>query len=175
MDTGGTKAVDLPYDVTGWTLPMQMGVTVLIGFPTRVTYRGEELSGLKPVTAIDLPPGKVDGAGTQFVLSHEANANFHLVNDVLAAGGSAAFVTDSAKTPEGTESGALVVSGVGHDKLAEFTAKYGTSAQAIGKAPAHAIAIHRARVGLYRPWQASIDEGWTRWILEQYGFAPISL
>jgi len=172
MDTGGTKAVDLPYDVTGWTLPMQMGVTVdQVSDP--VTQ--EQLSALKPVTIIDLPPGKVDGAGTQFVLSHAANANFHLVNDVLAAGGSVSFETDAAKTPEGTESGALVVSGVGHDKLAEFTAKYGTSAQAIDKAPAHAIAIHKARVGLYRPWQASIDEGWTRWILEQYGFAPISL
>jgi hypothetical protein len=144
MDGGGTKAVDLPYDV-------------------------------KPAAAINLPAGKVEGAGTQFVLSHAANANFHLVNDVLAAGGSAAFDTDGAKTPEGMESGALVVSGVGHDRLADLTAKYGTSAQAVDKAPAHAIAIHKARVGLYRPWQASIDEGWTRWILEQYGFAPISL
>ena len=26
------------------------------------------------------------------------------------------------------------------------------------------------RIGLYRPWTASIDEGWTRWILEQYQF-----
>jgi hypothetical protein len=31
------------------------------------------------------------------------------------------------------------------------------------------------RVGLYRAWTADIDEGWTRWILEQYGFAPITI
>jgi len=30
--------------------------------------------------------------------------------------------------------------------------------------------VKPARVGLYRPWVASIDEGWTRWILEQYQF-----
>src|SRR5262249_19587539 len=28
---------------------------------------------------------------------------------------------------------------------------------------------------LYRPWTASIDEGWTRWILEQYKFPFESL
>jgi len=32
-----------------------------------------------------------------------------------------------------------------------------------------------ARIGLYRPWVASIDEGWTRWILEQYQFPFTSL
>ncbi|UCG85910.1 MAG: hypothetical protein JSW71_18685 [Gemmatimonadota bacterium] len=30
--------------------------------------------------------------------------------------------------------------------------------------------IRRPRIGLYRPWRASMDEGWTRWLLEQYGF-----
>ena len=31
------------------------------------------------------------------------------------------------------------------------------------------------RVGLLKPWAVSMDEGWTRWTLEQYGFAPRSL
>jgi hypothetical protein len=31
------------------------------------------------------------------------------------------------------------------------------------------------RVGLLKPWAVSMDEGWTRWILEQYGFAPRTL
>ena len=26
------------------------------------------------------------------------------------------------------------------------------------------------RIGLYQPWTGSMDEGWTRWVLEQYGF-----
>ena len=31
------------------------------------------------------------------------------------------------------------------------------------------------RVALYNPWGGALDEGWTRWVLDQYGFAPKSL
>ena len=37
------------------------------------------------------------------------------------------------------------------------------------------MTLKKARIGLYRPWAPSIDEGWTRWILENYGFEPKSL
>jgi hypothetical protein len=29
----------------------------------------------------------------------------------------------------------------------------------------------RSRVALYKPWRASMDEGWTRWLFDQYGVA----
>src|SRR5206468_6164449 len=32
-------------------------------------------------------------------------------------------------------------------------------------------AINKPRLGIYEPWNGSIDAGWTRWVLEQYGFA----
>jgi hypothetical protein len=31
--------------------------------------------------------------------------------------------------------------------------------------------IKRPRIALYQPWTANMDEGWTRWLLEQFGFA----
>ncbi len=35
--------------------------------------------------------------------------------------------------------------------------------------------VKRPRIGLYRSWMADIDEGWTRWLLEQFGFAYTTL
>ena len=35
--------------------------------------------------------------------------------------------------------------------------------------------LKRPRVGLFQPWSGSMDEGWTRWVLEQYGFDIVTL
>jgi hypothetical protein len=170
--TESQKPVDLPYDVTGWTLPMQMGVRV---DPITDPITDEQLAHLKVVTDLDAPPAEVQGSGATFVLSHESNSSFRVMNDVLAAGGSVGFAQDEVKTPEGMEKGAIVVSGVSRASIGDLSKKYAISVVGADKAPEHVIAVHKARVGLYRPWDASIDEGWTRWILEQYGYAPISL
>ncbi|HEX4064525.1 MAG TPA: M14 metallopeptidase family protein [Acidobacteriaceae bacterium] len=166
------KPVDLPYDVTGWTLPLQMGVRVdAITDP----LTQDQLSHLKEVTTLDAPPAQVEGSGGTFILSHQPDASFRVINDVLAAGGSVGFAQDAVKTPEGMEKGAIVVSGIGRASIDDLAKKYAVSVLGVDKAPEHVIAIHKARVGLYRPWDPSIDEGWTRWILEQYGYKPISL
>ena len=47
--------------------------------------------------------------------------------------------------------------------------------QAERMASATGAEVKKPRIGLYRPWQASMDEGWTRWVLEQYGFDFVSL
>jgi hypothetical protein len=35
--------------------------------------------------------------------------------------------------------------------------------------------LKRPRIGLYQAWNASMDEGWTRWLLEHFGFAYTTL
>ncbi len=47
--------------------------------------------------------------------------------------------------------------------------------QTAEKAPGDLISIKKPRVGLYRSWTPNMDEGWTRWILQEYGFAPITI
>ena len=33
----------------------------------------------------------------------------------------------------------------------------------------------KPRIAIYNPWGGALDEGWTRWLLDQFGFAPKSL
>jgi hypothetical protein len=107
-------------------------------------------------------------------LSHKVNASFEVVNAALAQGGTVAVAQDAVKTAEGTETGAFLVSGLSRTAVDGLVKKYAVAATAMA-APAHTIALKKARIGLYRPWAPSIDEGWTRWILENYGFEPKSL
>jgi hypothetical protein len=171
LENGTSKAIDLPYDVTGWTLPLQMGVHV-----DAVTdpLTSDQRSLLTKVEKVELPEGAVEGTGATFAVSHKPNASFQLVNAALEAGAAVSLAQDPVKTAEGLETGAFLIGGVSRAALEDLVKKYAVSAVAEA-APAHVLPIKRARVGLYRPWMPSIDEGWTRWILENYGFEPKSI
>ncbi|MGC1784975.1 MAG: M14 metallopeptidase family protein [Acidobacteriaceae bacterium] len=162
----------LPYDVTGWTLSLQMGVSV-----DAVTdpIPPEQRALLTKINEVKLPPAGVTGAGAVFAVSHKPNASFQLVNAVLTQGGSVAMARVPVKTSEGMETGAFIVSGLSHSALSGLTNKFGIGVVAISSKPADSIAIKKAKIGLYRPWDPSIDEGWTRWILENYNFQPKSI
>ncbi len=171
LEGGTSKAIDLPYDVTGWTLPLQMGVNVdAVTDPLTSDQRAK----LTKIDAVRLPAASVEGAGAVFAVSHKANASFQLVNDALKQGATVSLAEDPVKTPEGTETGAFLISGLSRSAVESLTGKY--FVPAVGaSAPQHTLAIRKARVGLYRPWDPAIDEGWTRWILENYGFEPKSI
>ena len=164
-----------PYDVAGWTLPMQMGVEVAV---VTQPLKADQRAGLKLITKVTPPAGGVQGSGAAYVFSHRNNASFKAISDVFAAGGRVGFAKANdlkAGDPKANEPGAFVVTGLDGDRVAEIAKKNAITAQAVAQAPEGVVATKKARVGLYRSWVPVIDEGWTRWILENYGFAPVTL
>jgi Zinc carboxypeptidase len=150
-----------PYDVAGWTLPLQMGVEIVTVLKP---VTAEERSGLRQIETVALPAGGVQGTGAAYLIGRNTNASFKVLNDALSVGAQASFGKDG-----------IVLTGLSADRAGEVARRHSLTLQASAQKPAEAVTIRKPRLGLYRPWQASIDEGWTRWILEEYGFGPVTL
>jgi len=173
--TTATGEAERPYDVAGWTLPMQMGVETAV---VRQPVGADQRAGLRLLERFTPPPGGVQGSGSVFVISHKTNASFKAINEILSAGGKVGFTEEKSALSSGSESqqsGNMIVSGIDRDRMNEIARKNSVIAQALAKAPEGVISTSKPRVGLYRAWVPVIDEGWTRWILENYGFAPATL
>jgi hypothetical protein len=141
-----------PYDVTGWTLPIQMGVEIVaVSQPVSDATRRT----LHKIERVEPIQGKVEGAGPVFAFSHNSNAALRAVNEILAAGGTVSF---------GKSDGAIYAT-----DAAAILKKEGVDARSVAEAP-EAWPVKKPRIGIYQPWSGNIDEGWTRWILEQFHF-----
>src|SRR5580698_3931844 len=95
LENGTSKAVDLPYDVTGWTLPLQMGVDV-----DAVTdpLTAEQRTKLQKVDMAKLSATAIEGTGAVFALSHKSNASFQIVNAALQQGATVSLAQEPVKT-----------------------------------------------------------------------------
>jgi hypothetical protein len=159
---GGTP--EPAFDITGWTLPYQMGVEAI---RADAPFKAE----LKPVKKADPPAGAVEGEGTSFILDHAVLASFRAVNRLLAAGcdvrwATAPFSANGKDYP----AGAILVSGPGvGGKVRSLAAEFSLQARA-GSAPGDAMKLKPLKLGLYQPWTADPDEGWTRWIFDTWEF-----
>jgi ribosomal protein S18 acetylase RimI-like enzyme len=185
-----------PYDAAGWTLPYQMGVRVVVaGAPLDDEVRGAiEMLQTEPVVwsdesvggpeheptrdaavfdsvpgvgfdtdpvaaAIVPPPGRLTGSGAAVAVDPAQNNAFRAVNRTWAGGGKVRFVG-------GAEPRYLLtgLSAEAQDNMVEELALAAERSAVAG------VELARPRVGLYRSWTASMDEGWTRWVLERYEF-----
>jgi len=155
-----------PYDITGWTLPAQMGVEgTWVAKPFQVA--------LEPVTAPAAVPATIAGTGGMYVVSARANDAFLLANRTWKAGGevrraTAAFSSEGHDYPAGT----FILKGLERSAVEAVARQRGVPVAAVEVAPSGAATavVKAPRIGLYKPWVPNMDEGWTRWILEQYEF-----
>ncbi len=150
-----------PYDVAGWTLPFTMGVRAdVVNTPFK--------ANLVQVDSVTPTPGRIEGSGEIFFLKNRTNAESRAVAALLAAGQTVTVVGDSLMV-RGPRARAI---------LTEHAARHGFTVTAVRTAPAAGAGVARQRlprIGLYQPWTGNIDEGWTRWLFEQYGISYTTL
>jgi len=158
-----------PYDVSGWTLPIQMGVRVV-----RIERPFEART--EPVDAATVRPGRVEGGpGVAYLLSHRPNATVLAVNLLLRAGERVSWAGgDFELGGVAYDAGTIVIRDAGRrtrERIEALARELGldiTSIRAEPGVPLHPLRL--PRVGLYKSWVANVDEGWTRWLLERYEF-----
>ncbi|MFO7692667.1 MAG: M14 family metallopeptidase [Vicinamibacterales bacterium] len=164
---GGSAAPERPYDVAGWTLPYQMGVRVdrlEQAFEVPLVSRIDRAT-TAPAWPLGYPRPDyylVDARGTAGALA----ANRLLASGLRVEWTSGSVSQDGFTYPPGTLIVRPVADARAHvERLGREMGMRVFGAR--GRVPA-STALSRARVGLYRPWNDAIDEGWTRWLFEQY-------
>jgi hypothetical protein len=117
--------------------------------------------------AIRPPAGHVTGSGPVLVVDPAENNAFRAINATWQQHGTVAMA-GARYALSGLPAAAqqrLV------DTLALRAERVATVAAASAPAGATVRPIRQPRIGIFEPWTASMDAGWTRWVLGQYGFA----
>jgi hypothetical protein len=159
-----------PYDNAGWTLAYQMGVSfdrILDGFTGPFERVGD--------WNVTPPPGAVTGGGPAagYFVDHRVNDAFQAVNRLLAARADVRWLTAPVAAGDRTwPAGTFFVSGRGTttERLREIAGQIGVRFVATETRPPAAVALRAPRIGLLDVYGGNMQAGWTRWVLEQFGF-----
>jgi hypothetical protein len=171
------STADRPYDVTGWTLPAQLGVDV------RIVDRPFDAPVMSRLKAASFVPPAVTSWGDRkpsyYLVEARGVAGALAVNRLVANNIKASWL-DTPMDVDGFHypAGSLVVPSTANTakSLQAIARPFGLRMDgARGKPPAALRPVSRVRVGVYKPWGDNTDEGWTRWVLEQHEFPFTSL
>jgi len=152
-----------------------------------VTVDGPFECKARKLEVIPRPEGGVRGdpSAAGYLVRAGCNDDYRLINRMyregvafsFASSGNALDVEDGGYVPPGS---LLVHDGRQvRDRLPDLLD--GVSSTLVGTEVRHSDAesvLHRAcapRTGLYRPWMANLDEGWTRFVLDAFEFAYTSV
>ncbi len=157
-----------PYDVASWSLPLSMGVDVVEATQALTT-------ALEPVSAPSWPAANIDPSGAGHLIPAGADTAYTAINRLLADGHKVYRII--ADGPAGERGDVyLPANEVPAPSLSELAADLHVPISSVDAVPAEGLwSVGSARVGLFKPWVASMDEGWTRFVLENYEFPMVTL
>lgn len=151
-----------PYDVTGWTLPMQMGVEV-DRIDESFSVSANDITNL-----VSAAPSEVDGVDNSFIIGSKSNVSAKAVNILLGDGAEISRTTEP-QTIGGKQyaAGSYIISDADASSIENLGL---TIAEVSQSSNLETVSITKPKVGLYKSWNGNADEGWTHWILQQYDF-----
>ncbi len=161
-----------PYDNAAWTLPLQMGVLCdEVEEPFEAT--------LEMIGAVPYPKVPAQGKSEYFILDSRVNASYALALALLKDGAEV-WRTKAKAVVKGhdLQPGCFIVkSSAGVKKALPALAEKLNLAvldvddvSALAKAP-----VKFPRIGLFQSWRANMDEGWTRYVLDDMSIPYKSL
>src|SRR4029079_9813871 len=187
---GPNAAPEPPYDVTAWSLGMLLGVDT-------VFVKGA-IPSLKVTKLDDAPAltGEVTGSGARFSFDYKGPDTAIAINRLLKEGARVAFDAPSHVVVSGSQRRnvetllpdfALTVQASPEPKPQNQNARTQNQNQnqrtrtrnqenqkqkenhTRRTRKPEPLSFHAPRVAMYQPWTGgNMDEGWTRWVLEQY-------
>ena len=176
-----------PYDIAGWTLPLQMGVrTIAVVHPFE--------ADLRKLTAPPEVEGTLEGAAepTGYLFENRMNTEAIALNRLFQARFadnnprytlySAQRDVELAGTPKisGLPRGTILIRTAEpplqqREEIRALALEFGIHIYADASIDAEVSSrefsrLNAPRLGLYKPWTANMDEGWTRWVLDTHAF-----
>jgi hypothetical protein len=152
-----------PYDVSAWSLGLLLGVDhVMARKPLADTLKLTKLDAAPKLEGkVTGTPSTRSGASGGFVFDYRGPDAARAINRLLKDGARVTVDKDKVWVLNAPRKSLdAVATALGLQIKAAETA-----------APASGVAVKAPRIGMYSPWTGgNMDEGWTRWVLEQYEF-----
>ena len=155
-----------PYDNAGWTLAFQMGVE----FETIIDGFDGPFERIEKVQVI--ADGKVLGtSGQGYVFDHGQNNSFLVVNRLLNDGYEVEWLLGESSV-SGWNPGAFYVSkdGLTQETVELLTQASGVEFHSTNVPNGETLQLRKPRIALWDRYGGSMPSGWTRKILEDFGF-----
>jgi len=181
-----------PYDAAGWTLHYQLELAVIAAsspLPESVRNALVPVEGIpvswdnksgSDVSKVDFAPGvgfntnavaagiqplpgSLKGAGANVLLDPKENNSFRVMAEAWAKKLNVKYVEKEHK---------YLIAGASRSQINQWVSDFAINGSLTNTSSGTAV---HPRIGVYRPWSASMDMGWTRWILDQFAIPYTSL
>lgn len=157
-----------PYDVAGWTLPYLMGVK-------HFTIDKPAVINAAPLFDANYQKGKIQNSNSKYLISPAGlNVNSTLINHLQKENIKVYWSTEKIQANgKYYGAGSVIIPNEKNSQqiLNELATKLHIQIDALNDIDESKIKeLKKVKVGLYQPFTANMDEGWTRLLLENYHF-----